>query len=288
MGPLAVLLLAATVDGEAALRHAAALASLGPHPWGSPRGRAAAAYVAAQLRQAGLGDVRLDEFEVHGVRGVNVVGSVRGAGRGTVVVGAHHDTAPEAPGAYDDGGGVGIVIELARLLAHSPPPPRTVMFASWDGEEAWSSGQGTVTGSRAFVRGLGAGARDVTAAIVVEMSGWRGGTPVLHPIAYADPLRPGRHVIAPGWPVSAALSGARDRAGLARVAGAARRRGGGRAARRGRSAALLAVPGRRPDVPHGVLRGRARPAAGGGARGVGLGVVVHRLPPAAPPGRRSR
>jgi len=209
MGPLAVLLLAATVDGEAALRHAAALSSLGPHPWGSPRGRAAAAYVAAGLRQAGVPDVHLDEFEVKGVRGVNVVGSVRGAGRGTVIVGAHHDTAPEAPGAYDDGSGVGIVIELARVLAHSPAPPRTVVFASWDGEEAWSTGHGTVTGSRAFVRGLGAGARDVTAAIVVEMCGWRGGTPVLHPIAYADPLRPGRHVIAPGWLVSAALSGAR-------------------------------------------------------------------------------
>ena len=41
------------------------------------------------------------------------------------------------------------------------------------------------------------------------MSGWSGGTPVLHPIAYADPLRPGGHVIAPAWLVSAALAGAR-------------------------------------------------------------------------------
>src|SRR5438552_6148987 len=209
MALLGVLLLAAAVDGEAALRHAAALGSLGPHPWGSPRGRAAAAYVAAQLRQAGVSDGHFDEFEVKGVRGVNVVGSVRGTGRGTVVLGAHHDTAPDAPGAYDDGGGVGVVIEVARVLAHGPAPPRTVLFASFDGEEAWSTGHGTVTGSRAFVRGLGAGARDVTAAIVVEMCGWRGGTPVLHPIAYADPLRPGRQVIAPRWLVSAALSGAR-------------------------------------------------------------------------------
>jgi hypothetical protein len=145
------------------------------------------------------------------------VGSVRGSGRGTVIVGAHHDTAPEAPGAYDDGGGVGIVIELARLLAHGPPPPRTVLFASWDGEEAWSTGHGTVAGSRAFVRGLGASARDVTAAVVVEMSGWRGGTPVLHPLAYADPLRPGRQVIAPGWLVAAALAGAREAGAPLRV-----------------------------------------------------------------------
>jgi hypothetical protein len=59
------------------------------------------------------------------------------------------------------------------------------------------------------VRSLGPQARDVVAAFVVEMSGWAGGTPVLQPIAYADPLRPGGHVIAPAWLVAAALSGAR-------------------------------------------------------------------------------
>jgi hypothetical protein len=215
MIPLAALLLAtataggAAVDGPAALRHASALASLGPHPWGSPRARAAAAYVAAQLRGAGLSEVRQEEFEVKGVRGVNVVAVLKGAGPGIVVVGAHHDTAPDAPGAYDDGGGVGVMIEVARVMARRAPPPRTIVFASWDGEEAWSTGVGTTTGSRAYVRSLGPQARDVVAALVVEMSGWSGGTPALQPLAYADPLRPGRHVIAPGWLVAAALSGAR-------------------------------------------------------------------------------
>jgi hypothetical protein len=201
---------AAAVDGAAALRHASALASLGPHPWGSPRTRAAAAYVASQLRAAGLEGVRLEEFEVKGVRGVNVVAVLRGTGPGLVVVGAHHDTAPEAPGAYDDGGGVGVMIEVARVLARQAAPPRTIVFASWDGEEAWSTGLGTTTGSRAHLRALGPQARDVVAAVVVEMCGWSGGTPVLHPVAYADPLRPGRQVVAPAWLASAALAGARD------------------------------------------------------------------------------
>src|SRR6266542_7166166 len=115
MIPLAGLLLAAAaaggavapVDGNAALRHASALASLGPHPWGSPRGRAAAAYVAAQLRGAGLSEVRQEDFEVKGVRGVNVVAVLKGAGPGIVLVGAPNVTAPDDPGAYDDGGGVG-------------------------------------------------------------------------------------------------------------------------------------------------------------------------------------
>ena len=42
------------------------------------------------------------------------------------------------------------------------------------------------------------------------MSGWGGGTPVLHPIAYADPREKGRAVIAPAWLVRAALEGSRE------------------------------------------------------------------------------
>jgi hypothetical protein len=211
---LLALLLSAHLDGEAALRHASALASLGPHPWGSPRNRAAAEYVAAQFRAAGLAEVRLEEFESHGVRGANVVGVLRGGGSlpEFVVVGAHHDTAPEAPGAYDDGGGVGVVIEAARVLSQSAARPRTVIFVSWDGEEAWSTGRTTTAGSRAFLKGLGARSRDLTAALAVEMCGWKGGTPSVHPIAYADPLRPGGYVAAPDWLMAAVLS-ARSRGG---------------------------------------------------------------------------
>jgi hypothetical protein len=203
------LLLAAQIDGQAALRHASALASLGPHPWGSPRGRAAAEYVAAQFREAGLSEVRLEEFESHGLRGANVVGVLRGPGSEFVVVGAHHDSAPDAPGAYDDGGGAGVLIETARVLARSPSRPRTLVFASWDGEEAWSTGRTTTAGSRAFIKGLGTRSRDLVAAFVVEMCGWKEGTPVLHPIAYSDPLRPDAFVVTPEWLARTVLEGSR-------------------------------------------------------------------------------
>jgi len=210
MSVLLALFLAASVDGEAALRHASALAALGPHPWGSPRGQAAALYVAAQLREAGLDEVELQPFERQGARGTNVVATLRARGEEFVLVGAHHDTVPEAPGAYDDGSGVGLLIELARALARDEVRPRTVVFASFDGEEAWSTGRGTTAGSRAFVERLGPRGRSLVAAFAIEMSGWRLGTPVLHPIAYADPREPGRAVVAPAWLVRAALAGARD------------------------------------------------------------------------------
>jgi hypothetical protein len=210
MSALLPLFLAASIDGAAALRHASALAALGPHPWGSPRNQAAAAYVAAELREAGLHTVELQAFERHGVAGTNVVATLRAPGEEFIVVGAHHDTAPGAPGAYDDGGGVGILIELARVLARDGTRARTVVLASFDGEEAWSTTKGTTAGSRAFLERLGPRARSLVAAFAIEMCGWKEGTPVLHPIAYADPRERGRTVIAPEWLVRAALDGSRE------------------------------------------------------------------------------
>jgi len=185
MSFLLVLALSASLDADAALRHASALAALGPHPWGSPRNDAAAEYVAAELRGTGLSEVELLGFERHGIRGTNVIATLRGPS--------------EAPGAYDDGGGVGLLIELARVMSQEPTRTRTIVFASFDGEEAWATGKGRTAGSRAWIERLGPGARRIVAVVAVEMSGWKGGTPVLHPIAYSDPREAGGTVVAPGW-----------------------------------------------------------------------------------------
>src|SRR4029450_4553767 len=174
-----LLLLAAAIDGEAALRHASALAALGPHAWGSPRNRAAAEYVAVQFREAGLTEVRLQEFETQGTQGANVIGVLRARAPEMVVVGAHHDTVADAPGAYDDGGGVGVVVELARVLAREPSRTRTVVFVSFAREEA--AGRPGAAGSRAWLKSIGPDARQIVAAVVVEMCGWKDGTPVFHP-----------------------------------------------------------------------------------------------------------
>lgn len=204
--PAAVL--AAAIDGGAALRHASSLAALGPHPWGSPRAAVAAQYVEAQFRGAGLEDVRLQPFTAHGIAGTNVLGVLRG-GPEFVVLAAHHDTAPDAPGAYDDGGGVGVLIEAARVLAKRGRPARTIVFASFDAEESWSTGKGKTAGSRAYLASLGPDARNLVAAFDVEMCGWKGGRPVFHPIAYADPAHPGRYALTPAWLMRSALASGR-------------------------------------------------------------------------------
>src|SRR5262245_61060944 len=210
MSPFLAVLVAASFDGQAALRRASSLAALGPHPLRSPRNQAAAAYVAAQMREAGLDAVELAAFESHGLAGTNVVGTLRAPGEEFVLIGAHHDTVPEAPGAYDDGGGVGVLIELARVLAADKQRPRTLVFVSFDGEESEATGKGSAVGSRAFVERLGPRARSLVAAFAVDMSGWRGGAPSLHPIAYADPRQSGATVVSPAWLVRAALDGARE------------------------------------------------------------------------------
>ncbi len=46
----------------------------------------------------------------------NVVGRVTGKGKRKMVAGGHYDTAPGIQGAYDNAGGVAIVLEAARLL----------------------------------------------------------------------------------------------------------------------------------------------------------------------------
>jgi hypothetical protein len=197
-----------TIDGEAALAHASRLAALGPHPWGSSLDNAAAQYVAGQFHEVGLQDVRLQAFERGGHSGTNVIGMLPGSGAETIVIGAHHDSAPGAPGAYDDGGGDGLLIELARAAAQAPSRPRRLVFVSFDAEEGWAQGH-VLAGSRVYVDKLGLDARHVVAMLAIEMSGWKGGTPTVHPIAYADPLRPGRYAITPAWLARAILDGTR-------------------------------------------------------------------------------
>jgi hypothetical protein len=217
MPPLAAsLLLAASFDASAAYRHAAALAALGPHPAGSPRGRAAAEYVAAQFRAVGLDEVRLADFSSDGRRGTNVTAVLRGPGSEILVLGSHHDTASASPGAHESSGGVAILIEAARVLAAGGDRPRTLVFASWDAREADANGEGRAAGARAYVRSLESRQRDVVAAIVISGAGWAEGAPTLWAAATADPRRPSAPVVAPRWLVATVLEGAaREAAPLA-------------------------------------------------------------------------
>ena len=100
----------------------------------------AAEMIASAMKDAGL-EVLPADPEMR-----NVVGVLRGTKpewkESSVVVGAHYDhlgmpqDAKMFPGADDNASGIAVLLELARQMAGSGKPSRTVIFVAFTGEEA--------------------------------------------------------------------------------------------------------------------------------------------------------
>jgi Zn-dependent M28 family amino/carboxypeptidase len=119
---------------------------------GTPGGDAARAIVRNALRAAGL-----DPYEqpVHGRGGANVLATIRGDVNRYVLVGAHFDHLGTIGrnvfwGADDNAAAVGVLVEVARAVAHDHVG-RGVIIAAFDGEEPPNFMSGAM-GSREFVR----------------------------------------------------------------------------------------------------------------------------------------
>jgi Zn-dependent M28 family amino/carboxypeptidase len=83
-----------------------------------------------------------------------------------VVVGAHLDTVPQAPGANDNASGVAGVLELARLAA-ADPPPLPVVFIAFAAEEPRGSGDSRHHyGSRVYVARLDDNQREAVVGMI--------------------------------------------------------------------------------------------------------------------------
>jgi len=124
-----------------------------PRPLGSPRARAARALICAQLARLGLRPHVQTAAIVSAlsprVAGTvhNVVGRLEGRDpTRAVLLMAHYDSVPSAPGAADDGSGVAALLEAARALRAGPAPRNDVIFLFTDGEERG------LLGAQAFLR----------------------------------------------------------------------------------------------------------------------------------------
>jgi hypothetical protein len=130
------------------------------------------------------------------LRGTNLLATKRGRETDAIVVVAHHDTVWNSPGADDNGAGVAVLMEVARLIGPESLR-RTVVLAAPDFEEIG------LIGSRELVRLL-RGRHRVRGAIVFD------------PIGYMDP-RPNTQKLAPGvgllYPRQVGRLRARDNAG---------------------------------------------------------------------------
>ena len=127
------------VDVDRVLQHVDTLAGLGPRPGDSPTSRAAATYIETQvpgIERMPVGDVDLPAIEVLGklYRSARLGGWDRtgysndpnlivrfGPPGKALLIMAHYDTVPASPGAIDNAAAVGVLIELAKVLAVEPP-----------------------------------------------------------------------------------------------------------------------------------------------------------------------
>lgn len=97
--------------------------------------REAAEFVEASLRETGL-KVTRQTFEAGGETCANFEAELPGSSLASeiVVIGAHYDSAPGAPGANDNASGVAATLALARKFA-SAKPARTIRFVAFVNEE---------------------------------------------------------------------------------------------------------------------------------------------------------
>ncbi len=177
----------------ATVRHLAG--DIGPRHGTSAAYQQAARWVARELRALGY-DVRRQDFDVPGGnswgtpvaggRSTNVIATLPGqrADARRLVVGAHLDTVPQAPGAEDNASGVGVLLAVATAVAER----RTrlpVTFVAFGAEEPrGDSDDDHHYGSRAYVASLQPGERRSLDGMV---SLDRVGVGPVVPVGSADP-----------------------------------------------------------------------------------------------------
>jgi aminopeptidase YwaD len=122
-------------SAERAMVHVRHLADdIGVRPAGSRQEREAADYVVAQLKLLGY-EPRIEEFTLPNKRlSRNVIARKPGSSARVVVLGAHLDSKPPAPGANDAATGVGALLAMASALS-SVPTTATIEFAFFGAEE---------------------------------------------------------------------------------------------------------------------------------------------------------
>ena len=158
-------------DGARAMTHIKALASaIGVRQAGTKGEDAAKEYVAGYLRDLGYEAKILDVPLPNGRTSHDLWATKQGALSATILVGAHMDSMPPAPGANDNASGVGVVLELARDLRAADITP-TVVFAVFGSEEVVDgNADHHHYGSRRFVSSMTAEqASELAGMISVDM-----------------------------------------------------------------------------------------------------------------------
>jgi hypothetical protein len=133
---------AAVFNNTNASAHVTMLAgTIGSRPVGTPANARAREYIVDQLRQIGF-DVRVQETDARRhelgrtARVSNIIGILPGQKPDAIGLVSHYDSSADAPGATDDGLGVAVTLEAARVLSAGERRQWTLMALVTDGEEA--------------------------------------------------------------------------------------------------------------------------------------------------------
>lgn len=129
--------------------------------------QAARVFLRDEFARAGY-EVREEVWIERGVECANVIAERRGSSE-IALVGAHYDSAPDCPGANDNGSGVAALLALERRFA-SQPTSRTLRFVAFANEEPPYFGT-TDMGSARCARGCRDRGENVVAMLSLETLG---------------------------------------------------------------------------------------------------------------------
>lgn len=127
--------------------------TIGSRPVGTEANARARGYIADQLRLYGY-DVRVQETDARRpelgrtARVANIIATLPGSRREAIGLLSHYDSAPGSPGAADDGVGVAVSLEAARVLAARAPRTWSILVLVTDGEESGLMGAAALVTDR--------------------------------------------------------------------------------------------------------------------------------------------
>src|SRR5436190_12323026 len=127
--------------------------TIGSRAIGTPENARARQYVIDQLTLYGY-DVRVQETDARRpdvgatAHVSNVIAVKAGTERTAIGIVSHYDSSPDAPGAADDGLGVAVSLEAARVLGVRTDRRHTLIVLVTDGEEAGLMGAAGVVTDR--------------------------------------------------------------------------------------------------------------------------------------------
>ncbi len=154
-------------------RHVTAVANKPHNTRHYPALQQAAAYIESELTALGFETSR-QSYDALGHMVANIEATLAPANIAqpspSLVIGAHYDSAGDAPGANDNGTGVGALLELARLLKAGPVPRQRIRLVFFVNEEPpWF--QTDLMGSRKYAAMLRERGEQVSGMIALETLG---------------------------------------------------------------------------------------------------------------------